>query len=201
MELHLQTGKYKNIPFPYFLTDRKLRIISASKTTLTEFPKVNNFLDVVGAGSKKKAVKFILQTPSISKIELNLRSMNVPSAIYDVYVQYEGKNYIHIFCVNKNSGIFAVQEALNKIEAELHEDNENLREKNAQLEDKLREDTESQTLAIHELQDSLNRVKNLIEKVNQDLTDPEKKNDVKAALDEIDHLNDLIFRGFDVIKT
>ncbi|UOK56448.1 hypothetical protein MGI18_16085 [Bacillus sp. OVS6] len=54
MEMQLIASKYDKIPFPYFLVDRKLKIVSVSKCTFNIFDEESHFLDIVGIGSKKK---------------------------------------------------------------------------------------------------------------------------------------------------
>ncbi|MCD7035177.1 ATP-binding protein [Metabacillus sp. GX 13764] len=137
MEMQLVVNRYEKVPFPYFLVDRKLNILSVSRKTFAEFDEAVSFLDIVGIGSKKKAAKFILDTPSISKVELNLKTKNKALCLFDIYVQYETKDLIHIFCVNKEEALEPVYQAMKNLELDLLDANLSLLEKNAELEDAL----------------------------------------------------------------
>lgn len=133
------SSKYEKIPFSYFMVDRRLNILSVSKRTFSEFDETKNFIDIIGIGSKKKAASFILDTPSISKVELNMKTKNKPLCLFDIYIQYENKDTIHIFCINKEESLEPVYQAMKNLEVDLMKANMSLLEKNTQLEKSLKE--------------------------------------------------------------
>ncbi|WP_338780490.1 ATP-binding protein [Metabacillus sp. FJAT-52054] len=167
MEMQLMSNKYEKIPFSYFMVDRRLNILSVSKRTLSEFDETGNFIDIVGIGSKKKAASFILDTPSISKIELNLKTKNKPLCLFDIYIQYENKDTIHIFCVNKEESLEPVYQAMKNLEADLLNANMSLMEKNTQLEKSLKEMKEIAVQNHH-----LRSFKEIAASISTDLTSP-----------------------------
>ncbi|MGD6818964.1 ATP-binding protein [Metabacillus sp. 113a] len=139
MEMQLMSNKYEKVPFSYFMVNRRLNILAVSKRTHNEFDEAFNFIDIVGIGSKKKAASFILDTPSISRIELNMKTKSKPLCLFDIYIQYENKDTIHIFCVNKEESLEPVYQAMKNLELDLMKANQSLLEKNAQLEKSLKE--------------------------------------------------------------
>ncbi|MTH53468.1 GHKL domain-containing protein [Bacillus mangrovi] len=167
MEMQLMSSKYEKIPFSYFMVDRKLNILSVSKRTMNEFDGAVNFIELVGIGSKKKAASFILETPSISKVELNMKTKSKPHCLFDLYIQYENKDTIHIFCINKEESLEPVYQAMKNLESDLMKANLSLMEKNTQLEKSLKEMKELAVQNHH-----LRSFKELAASISTDLTSP-----------------------------
>ncbi|AZB41988.1 GHKL domain-containing protein [Bacillus sp. FJAT-42376] len=167
MEMQLMSSKYEKIPFSYFMVDRKLNILSVSKKTFSEFDEVQNFIEIVGIGSKKKAASFILDTPSISKVELNMKTKNKPLCLFDIYIQYENKETIHIFCINKEESLEPVYQAMKNLELDLMKANMSLLEKNTQLEKSLKEMKELAVQNHH-----LRSFKEIAASISMDLSNP-----------------------------
>ncbi|MFY4774090.1 ATP-binding protein [Metabacillus sp. RGM 3146] len=165
METQLVGNKYEKIPFPYFLVDRKLNILAVSRKTFLEFDEAISFLDIVGIGSKKKAIKFLLDTPSISKFELNLKTKTKTLCLFDLYVQYETKDLIHIFCVNKEESLEPVYNAMKNLEMNLIDANISLLEKNAELEESLKKLRE-----ITAVPENLSTFKNLASNISKEMS-------------------------------
>ncbi|PLR68795.1 ATP-binding protein [Bacillus sp. UMB0893] len=206
MEMQLIASKYDKVPFPYFLVDRKLKIVSVSKCTFNLFDEEANFLDIVGIGSKKKAAKFILDTPSITKIELNLKTKLNPMTLFDVYIQYEGKNYIHIFCIDKEESVDQIYQAVKTLEGDLQYANLNFLKKQEQLEKSLQQMKEiainHESLATagqiaasiaHEISSPLTGVKGFLQLIKPHLIDIGKGHYADAALEELNRANDVIY--------
>lgn len=206
MEMQVIASKYDKLPFPYFLVDRKLKIVSVSKCTYNLFDAEANFLDIVGIGSKKKAAKFILDTPSITKIELNLKTKSNPMTLYDVYIQYEGKNYIHIFCIDKEESVDQIYQAVKTLEGDLLYANLSLLEKHEQLEKSLQQmkeiainhesfATAGQLAAsiAHEISSPLTSVKGILQLLKPHLIDIGKGHYADVALEELNRANDIIY--------
>ncbi|MEM5015000.1 ATP-binding protein [Metabacillus indicus] len=214
MEMQLIASKYDKIPFPYFLVDRKLNIVSVSRCTFTIFDEELNFLDVVGIGSKKKAAKFILDTPSITKIELNLKTKSNPMTLFDVYIQYEGKNFIHIFCIDKEESVDQIYQAVKTLEGDLLYANLNLLEKQEQLEKSLQQMKEiaikQDSLATvgqiaasiaHEIRNPLTSVKGFLQLLKPHLIEIGKGHYADVALEELNRANEIIYEFLNNSKT
>ncbi len=206
MEMQLIASKYDKIPFPYFLVDRKLKIVSVSKCTFNLFDEEANFLDIVGIGSKKKAAEFIVDTPSITKIELNLKTKSNPMTLFDVYIQYEGKNFIHIFCIEKEESVDQIYQAVKTLEGDLLYANLSLLEKQEQLEKSLQQMKEiainQDTLVTagqiaasiaHEISSPLTSVKGFLQVLKPHLIDIGKGHYADVALEELNRANDIIY--------
>ncbi|MRX71546.1 GHKL domain-containing protein [Bacillus lacus] len=214
MEMLSISNKYEKIPFPYFLVDKKLDIIAVSKNTLQDFDEVKNFLDIVSIGSKKKAAKFILETPSITKIELNLKTKTNPLSLFDVHIQYDSKEYIHIFCVNKEEVSDHIKEALKNFEQDLINENIFLMEKREELEISLNEMKEliikqDHLLTVekvaesisHEIRKPLTSVRGLLQMLKPHLVEMDAPvHYTNLALEELDRANDIIYEFLNTSK-
>jgi C4-dicarboxylate-specific signal transduction histidine kinase len=213
MEMQLIASKYDKIPFPYFLVDRKLKIVSVSKCTFNIFDEESHFLDIVGIGSKKKAAKFILDTPSITKIELNLKTKSNPMTLFDVYIQYEGKNFIHIFCIDKEESLDQIYQAVKTLEEDLLYANLNLLEKQEEHEKLLQQMKEiaikQDSLATvgqiaasiaHEISNPLTSVKGFLQLMKPHLIEIGKGHYADVALEELNRANDSIYEFLNTSK-
>ncbi|MBM7702123.1 ATP-binding protein [Metabacillus iocasae] len=212
MEMQAVFNRYETIPFSYFLLDRNLDILSVSKHTLKQFYEVEHFLDLIDIGSQRKARKFLLETPSLYKIELNLRTKSNPYSLFDVYTQYE-QDHIHLFCINKDDDLREIQNVMRTLELDLMNSNMLLVEKKAELEKALQEIREAaiknDNLATvgklaasiaHEIRNPLTTVKGFIQLLKPHLVAIGKEEYADIAIDEINRANDIIYEFLNASK-
>ncbi|WP_162596020.1 ATP-binding protein [Bacillus sp. CGMCC 1.16541] len=212
MEMQAIFNRYETIPFSYFLLDKNLDVVSVSKHTLKHFHRAEHFLDLVDMGSQRKARRFLLETPSLYKIELNLYTKTNPFSLFDVYAQYE-QDYIHLFCINKDDDLREIQKVMRALELDLMNSNMLLVEKKAELEKALQEIREAaiknDNLATvgklaasiaHEIRNPLTTVKGFIQLLKPHLVAMGKEEYANIAIDEIDRANDIIYEFLNASK-
>jgi signal transduction histidine kinase len=213
MEIQLTNNRYETLPFTYFLVDRELKILSASEVAFSQFHHIDHFLNIVEIESRSKAVRFLLEAPSIQRFELILKTKMNPSSVFDVYVQYEGKDHIHLFCLNKDEELKMVQQEIQRLEQQLLSANLLLVEKKAELENSLQEVSDlvmkNENLATvgklaasiaHEIRNPLTTVKGFIQLLKPYLTDVGKGEYVDIAIDELNRANDIIYEFLNASK-
>jgi signal transduction histidine kinase len=104
MELQFASTQFNHVPFGYFLLNKQLEVVSLSEYSLTHFPSVRRFTDIVDSECHKKVIRFLLEAPSIRNIEANLRIHGSSLSLHDLHC-YDEKDYIHLFCINKEKQI------------------------------------------------------------------------------------------------
>ncbi|UOK56447.1 ATP-binding protein [Bacillus sp. OVS6] len=154
-----------------------------------------------------------MDTPSITKIELNLKTKSNPMTLFDVYIQYEGKNFIHIFCIDKEESVDQIYQAVKTLEDDLLYANHNLLEKQEQLEKLLQQMKEmaikQDSLATvgqiaasiaHEISNPLTSVKGFLQLLKPHLIEIGKGHYADVALEELNRANDIIYEFLNTSK-
>ncbi|WP_246942704.1 two-component system sensor histidine kinase NtrB [Bacillus pinisoli] len=195
------------IPFPLFIIDADFSILHVSEETYDHFPPVENFLELVDFGSRKKAQRFMKPVFAKTKIELNLINKENRLTLYDVYTQWENTERIYVFCVQKQESIQQIQEIIQKLQNQIENENLTLLEKHDQMEltlkkmEKIVMDHDNLTnfgrvanTIANDLKRPLLSVRGFLQLIKPHLVEVGKAHYADIALDEINHANNLIYQ-------
>ncbi|WP_456277672.1 two-component system sensor histidine kinase NtrB [Bacillus sp. AK128] len=195
------------IPFPLFIIDSEFTILQVSDESLVHFPVVDNFLELIDFGSRKKAERFLKPVFAKTKIELNLMTKHNSLVLYDIYTQWETDERLYVFCVEKQESIQQIQEVMVKLQNQIENENLTLLEKQEQLEltlkkmekivmehDNLTKFGKIASTIATELKRPLVSIRGFIQLIKPHLKETGKAHYADIALDEINHANNLIYQ-------
>lgn len=195
------------IPFPLFIIDANFTILQVSEETFSHFPVVDNFLELVDFGSRKKAERFMKPVFAKTKIELNLMTKQNQLVLYDIHTQWENEERLYVFCVEKQESIQQIQEIIVKLQNQIENENLSLLEKHEHLEltlkkmekilmehDNLTNFGRIASTIADELKRPLVSVSGFLQLIKPHLVEAGKAHYANIALDEINHANNLIYQ-------
>lgn len=197
----------QSFPFPFFIVDSNFNIMSVSEETNSQFPTVNNFLELVDYGSRKKAERFMKPVFAKTKLELNLMTKQDALTLYDVYTQWENDELLYVFCIEKQESIQQIHTIIQKLEKQLETENLTLLERQERMEWTLKQ--MEQVVMKHEnlshfgkiassianeLKRPLVSIQGFLNLIKPHLIETGKEHYADIALDEVDRANNLIYQ-------
>lgn len=178
------------------------------------FSRVDNFLELVDFGSRKKAERFLKPVFAKTKVELNLMTKEGMLTLFDVFTLWENENQLYVFCIEKQDHIQQIQTVIKKLEKQLENENLTLLEKQEQLEmtlknmdqivmehDNLANIGKIASSIAGDLKKPLVSIRGFLQLLKPHLVESGKAHYADIALDEVEHANNLIYQYLSTSNT
>jgi|GEM_PF-1645854 len=201
------------LPFPYFLVNHELDIMMVAECVKHYFPDARNFLELVDAGSKQKAIKCIGESESAYRLELQLLTKHNKCTLFEIYVNYESPDQIHLFCIDKESQVEHIRSQLSGLEYKfmnvthsLLEEKINLEQSIEQMQQTVIEHDNLATVGkmaasiAHEIRNPLTSVRGFVQLLRPHLLEIGKEHYADVAISELDRANDIIYEFLNTSK-
>lgn len=201
------------LPFPYFLVNHELDIMLTADCVKHYFSDVSNFLELVDSSSKRKAVQCIVDSASMYRLELILHTKHNKNLLFEIYVNYESPDQIHLFCIDKESQIEHIRKLLSGLEHQFINVTHSLMEEKIYLEQSIEQMQQSvikhDNLATvgklaasiaHEIRNPLTSVRGFVQLLRPHLLEIGKEHYADVAISELDRANDIIYEFLNTSK-
>lgn len=201
------------LPFPYFLVNHELDIMLTADCVKHYFSDVSNFLELVDSNSKHKAMQCIVDSASMYRLELLLHTKHNKSVLFEVYVNYESPDQIHLFCIDKESQTEHIRKLLSGLEHRFIKETHSLLEEKISLEQSIEQMRQSviqhDNLATvgklaasiaHEIRNPLTSVRGFVQLLRPHLLEIGKEHYADVAISELDRANNIIYEFLNTSK-
>lgn len=202
-----------HVPFPYFVLDNDLNIITKSSHAQRLFAKTSTFIELIDFQYHPETISFLQNQHDNEFIEVPMDGSDGNKRFHQIYKGFDNDLNLHVYCIPLKTELANLQEMINQVERKLFHFNQNLIEKKDYLEKTVEEmrgaaqtvdhqkNIEKLAAGIaHEIRNPLTTVKGFLQLLKPYLKELGKEQYAEVALEEINRANGIIFEFLNAAK-
>ncbi|WML44491.1 ATP-binding protein [Neobacillus sp. PS3-40] len=202
-----------NVPFPYFILDKNLKVLKRSDQANHIFQHSDSFRDLIIEEYIHQINRFLLEPSSTSFIEIPMYRKGNQTQSFQIYKAMDDCSNFHVYCIPVENEIEAMDKLLHEIDKKLIHLNQDLVIKKDYMERSLKKIKDASIsmdyykninkLAAgiaHEIRNPLTTVKGFLQLLKPHLVEIGKVQYADVALDEINRANEIIYEFLNATK-
>lgn len=203
----------ENVPFPYFILDCDLKVISKSNQAEKVLLHSDLFIELIDLQYQEEMNRFLHHMSTENFIEVPMNEIGGKKGFYQIYKANDKESLCHVYCIPIKTELANFKEMINMMERKLLLFNKDLKEKKTYIEKTVEEMKNAantvdrqktiENLAAgiaHEIRNPLTTVKGFLQLLKPYLIELGKVEYADVALEEINRANNIIYEFLNAAK-